>query len=248
MFASTVNIENLHKIEEYLGGDEPFGGLRSPKWADAGLPPVDADKAAKGAKLYDRFCVRCHIPPPETLEKELKAGNFKHWTKPEQAPFDKRFLKMPMFDIKLIGTDPAQALNLYRRIASVGPNTLSAVKGLQTVTEEIRLDLYEKKGLWKNFGERVVWDRWRNHKAPTDPDIKVRLRDKRTDDVVFAFLKYKANPLNGIWATPPYFHNSSVPNLYQVLVPVKERDKTFYLGSTELDTRHVGFRTTEFPG
>ena len=26
-------------------------------------------------------------------------------------------------------------------------------------------------------------------------------------------LAYKARPLNGIWATPPYLHNGSVPTI-----------------------------------
>ena len=30
---------------------------------------------------------------------------------------------------------------------------------------------------------------------------------------------YKAAPLEGVWATPPYMHNGSVPNLYEMLVP-----------------------------
>jgi cytochrome c peroxidase len=29
--------------------------------------------------------------------------------------------------------------------------------------------------------------------------------------------RYKARPLNGIWATPPYLHNGSVPNLWELL-------------------------------
>ena len=30
-------------------------------------------------------------------------------------------------------------------------------------------------------------------------------------------LAYKARPLEGIWATAPYLHNGSVPNLYELL-------------------------------
>ena len=40
--------------------------------------------------------------------------------------------------------------------------------------------------------------------------------------------KYKARPLNGIWSTAPYLHNGSVPNLYQLLLPVAERQKKFW--------------------
>ena len=39
---------------------------------------------------------------------------------------------------------------------------------------------------------------------------------------------YKARPLNGIWATAPYLHNGSVPTLYQLLLPAKDRPKTLH--------------------
>ena len=51
--------------------------------------------------------------------------------------------------------------------------------------------------------------------------------------------RYKARPLDGIWATAPYLHNGSVPNLYQLLVP-SER-KPFYVGSRKFDSKNVGF-------
>lgn len=47
---------------------------------------------------------------------------------------------------------------------------------------------------------------------------------------------YKARPLNGIWASAPYLHNGSVPTLYDLMLPQKERPKSFgYLDGT-LDT------------
>ena len=68
------------------------------------------------------------------------------------------------------------------------------------------------------------------------------------DDIFFgaidlpqAPLVYKARPLAGIWATAPYLHNGAVPNLYQMLVPVKDRDKKFFVGRKEYDPVKVGF-------
>ena len=74
------------------------------------------------------------------------------------------------------------------------------------------------------------------------------LENQAIDDVIKANLGYKARPLDGVWATPPYFHNSSVPNLYQVLVPADRRDKTFYLGTRMFDPVKVGYRTEQFYG
>ncbi len=53
---------------------------------------------------------------------------------------------------------------------------------------------------------------------------------------------YKARPLNGIWATAPYLHNGSVPNLVELLKPAAQRVKTFHVGSQEFDPVNVGFK------
>jgi cytochrome c peroxidase len=52
---------------------------------------------------------------------------------------------------------------------------------------------------------------------------------------------YKARPLEGIWATAPYLHNGSVPNLYELLLPHAKRTKQFCVGSREFDPTRVGF-------
>ncbi len=55
-------------------------------------------------------------------------------------------------------------------------------------------------------------------------------------------IAYKARPLNGIWATAPYLHNGSVPNLAELLKPAAQRRKTFPVGSREYDPVQVGFK------
>jgi mono/diheme cytochrome c family protein len=55
--------------------------------------------------------------------------------------------------------------------------------------------------------------------------------------------KYKARPLQGAWATAPFLHNGSVPNLYELLSPVTERTKRFFLGRRAYDPVKVGFVT-----
>lgn len=58
--------------------------------------------------------------------------------------------------------------------------------------------------------------------------------------------RYKGRPLDGIWATAPYLHNGSVPNLYQLLVSGER--KPFYVGSRQFDPKHVGFDTEDTSG
>ena len=59
-----------------------------------------------------------------------------------------------------------------------------------------------------------------------------------------ALLEYRARPLNGIWATAPYLHNGSVPNLREMLTPAAQRSKIFYMGNWDFDPVTVGYETS----
>jgi hypothetical protein len=59
---------------------------------------------------------------------------------------------------------------------------------------------------------------------------------------------YKPRPLEGVWATPPFLHNGSVPSLYELLSPVKERSKRFFVGRREFDPVKVGYITEPAAG
>ncbi|MEP6989883.1 MAG: hypothetical protein ABJA80_03060 [bacterium] len=50
---------------------------------------------------------------------------------------------------------------------------------------------------------------------------------------------YVAPILSGLWATPPYLHNGSVPTLWQLLTPA-ERPARFYVGGHALDYTDMG--------
>ncbi len=51
---------------------------------------------------------------------------------------------------------------------------------------------------------------------------------------------YRPKPLAGMWATPPFLHNGSVPTIYDLLSPVADRPRTFKVGGREYDTQHLG--------
>ena len=52
---------------------------------------------------------------------------------------------------------------------------------------------------------------------------------------------YKPRPLEGVWATPPFLHNGSVPSLYQMLLPPDKRTNRFFVGRRDFDPKHVGY-------
>ena len=54
---------------------------------------------------------------------------------------------------------------------------------------------------------------------------------------------YLAPPLDGIWASAPYFHNGSVPTLWHVLHP-SERPRVWSRTEDGYDTTHVGLEVS----
>jgi hypothetical protein len=58
---------------------------------------------------------------------------------------------------------------------------------------------------------------------------------------------YESRVLHGIWATAPYLHNGSVPNLWELLTPPEQRKPFFMVGSKKYDAVNVGYVTDESP-
>ena len=52
---------------------------------------------------------------------------------------------------------------------------------------------------------------------------------------------YIARPLISAWATAPYLHNASVPTIYHLLLPAKDRPKLFPVGQREYDPVKLGY-------
>jgi hypothetical protein len=58
---------------------------------------------------------------------------------------------------------------------------------------------------------------------------------------------YESRVLHGIWATAPYLHNGSVPNLWELLLPPERRKPSFMVGSKVFDPVNVGYVTDSSP-
>jgi len=221
---NTIHVDNLHQIETVLGGAKFGEGVSSPKWPEDVLGKIDHTAANKGEALYKDLCIHCHQPSMSSVEGQKP----EHWTTPTSG--GKRFFKVKMIPLEEIGTDPGQAQNFNKRTADTGPlgkGRVSASDGLKYITQRVIDQAYDELKLTPD--QRQEWNGYR-------------------DNEVRAPLKYKARPHNGIWATPPYLHNGSVPNLFELLSPVAERTKVFYLGSKEYDPVKLGLNTSFIKG
>lgn len=224
-FENTIHVDNLHEIELLLGGDAPGKGVWSPRWPTDILGKIDQDKAAKGEKLYNQLCLHCHQPPMLTDEGRKP----EHWTNFTDSA-GRQFFKVTMIPLAEIGTDPKEAQNFHDRTADSGPlgkGVISAQDGLKYITQKLIDQSYEDMKL--SSAEVQDWNGYRKNE-------------------LLAPLAYKARPHNGIWATPPYLHNGSVPNLYALLSPASERPKVFYLGNKQYDPVKLGLHTDPLEG
>jgi hypothetical protein len=224
-FQNTIHVENLHEIELLLGGTAPGAGVWSPKWPEDILGKIDRGAAAKGEKLYNELCLHCHQPP--MLSDEGRKPE--HWTS-NTNPAGVHFFKVTMIPLAEIGTDPKEAQNFYNRKAdsgALGKGIVSARDGLKYITQELIDQSYAELKLSPE--RQQEWNGYRQNELQ-------------------APLAYKARPHNGIWATPPYLHNGSVPNLFSLLSPVAERPTVFYLGNKQYDPVKLGLNTEPLRG
>jgi hypothetical protein len=232
LYTSGVEVQTLFEMEQMLAGKQPdasngFSGLKSPKWPENILGKINPDLAAKGAALYKAICQECHLPPVT----EAEFWESKRWLPPNSA--GERYLQVELVPTSHIGTDPAQAEGMKNRKVSIPAN--------------VDIKSNEFGPALGKLVEKAV-KHWYDNQTPPVPEA---LRDEMNghrNNGIQARLAYKIRPLNGIWATPPYLHNGSVPNLYALLSPMAERPKTFYLGHREYDPVNVGYRHDELAG
>jgi len=134
-----------------------------------------------------------------------------------------------------VGTDPGQFedLNPYALTAQLGSNLPPPYKGKDIVPTGVLYEILQDRildtalaKLKLTEAEAAKLHGYREFPLPRPPEGV-----------------YKAAPREGVWATPPFMHNGSVPNLYEMLVPAKERTKKFYIGR-EFDPIKVGLDTS----
>ena len=223
LFDSTLDMRGIIKLEDLLRK------LAPPVWPESVLGPINRAKAATGKRLFAELCSTCHTSWPY------------RWSEPRLE--GKRFIENAIVAAKVIGTDPTAfdnpqfrseasfqhgALAQFLPSAPDGPGMASNPElfgVLRTVFFTIELN---KLGLTRE--ERLSAHNF----TPFFPDPQ---------PLPPAVPAYKANPIEGMWASPPYLHNGSIPNLYELLLPAAQRTKRFFVGR-DFDPVRVGVDTS----
>jgi len=232
---STARPREMFELERLLGS------LAAPQWPVLALGPIDSEKAARGRALYTAWrggepsCEACHALPDANGRYPM--------TPPDENYFGASFIKTQMVPLDEIGTDPAMALNLATRKVSTGvlaPLLPPPFTGATEIPAPALLTLLVRMAVNNGIA---------NAQPPFSAEeiaelIGYRIKAAGLPPYIAENLfAYHARPLDGIWATAPYLHNGSVPNLYQLLLPPDARQQTFYVGSREFDPEAVGFRS-----
>ena len=229
-YRSSVEFRTLAAIEKTLAGDAPqpgehaFRGLRAPPWPKDILGDPQAGEAGRqqvavGAGLYADLCQKCHLPP---------VSSEAFWTSPRWTKIpegEHHYLNLEKTGLAEIGTDPAQATDM--KVRSV--HTPAALALSSHYGEALGKLVADADNAW--YASRT---------SPLDHDEIATLDGNRPPGIE-ADLVYKARPLDGIWATPPYLHNGSVPTMYDLLSPSSERPGRFTLGNREYDPERMGY-------
>jgi hypothetical protein len=243
LYDSSVKVREIFHMENLLAGDNPlegtkaFKGLRAPKWPQDVLGAIDETKRKEGEKLYRQLCQDCHLPPVNDPSGRFWARSL--WTTPNKA--GESYLNLKEIPITYLGTDPGQALVIVKRTVNIpsylGVDLSGACNGdpggvLTQTSFAMALGSVVEKTVEKWYDNNGI------------PDAERQNMNGNRSNCLQAKMIYKARPLDGIWATAPYLHNGSVPNLWALLSPVDERPKEFCLGSRQFDPKNVGYETT----
>ncbi|WP_246068650.1 di-heme-cytochrome C peroxidase [Microbulbifer harenosus] len=254
---STIDVEGMQCIETTLRK------LKPPKWPQDVLGEIDIARARQGKALFADQCAHCHGPHesapyawpvaggPEQNPAQQGSVNWQ-WDMAGQISYDEEnhpvredwresLWALPWIDIAVIGTDPTAARNYLNHTYDPGPlvppnpddsdsRRVNAGDGLQLLLNELVPVLYKNRGISSDHNGIADYD---------GLNVPFRIASKPA---------YKARPLHGVWATPPFLHNGSVPTIYDLLSPLAVRPTKFGLGHREYNPQKLGYVTDMRPG
>ena len=245
-YSSTVDFEGLGQLEGLVKI------LRAPNWKDPALnlPTLDVAKVGRGAVIFDQHCSNCHkVMSPDQWNENYDAT---------------------LISVAELGTDPMTAWSAEHHRASSGilkgsKGVIIAGERFKDSTRALNIPVNGVVGIILKHPRKVINGVVNTkHVKPRKVfnvhfDLRDSIVEARADEHNYVGredhdmdestptvrnldgLKYKGRPLNGIWATAPYLHNGSVPDLWSLLMVQHTRPDTFWVGGHKFDPIKVGF-------
>ena len=264
-FRTSARRLNQVKLENHLKQ------LWSPVWPEH-LGAIDEAQKEAGRMLFEQHCVHCHevIPhgmqhQPVTVEMtslsevgtdprmamNAAAGTARTGDLARLFGSRKKVPRGEMLQklVRLSIITPYRDVGERGLAALINSDDVFSPKEIKAFLKEIGVSRQDALGHIDEYERKLTayYKELRSAARRSRKAAKGRTPAAVSESAAEA-LRYKARPLDGIWATAPYLHNGSVPNLYELLLPAEERSKTFFVGSNEFDPKKVGFSTEQVPG
>jgi RoxA-like, cytochrome c-like len=243
---SSIKYAGLQALEEKIKM------LTPPPWPWPS--ELKQDMVDKGRVLYAKECGGCHE------EKRLPLGT---WLTPvmdvgtDQKMFDnaERTSQAGILAGALSPNPPGSTL----ADPAATNDVLATVVVGALINEAFSFPpRFPNGGVWRAIREDLQDLYSDKEKAPNlisllDPRVREDLKSHVVSRLAQMFKvpgpphAYESRVLHGIWATAPYLHNGSVPNLWELLTPPAQRKPFFMVGSKKYDPVNVGYVTDESP-
>ncbi len=247
---TNINVHNLDRLEHLVHK------IKVPEWNDVFKSVLNKDdethylsefeidrdpaRLKRGYDIYTKQCASCH-------ESNKFVG-------PANSLREYRMLPLSGgYDTFSPNTDPHAA-----------KNAIIPVKVENKLTRQLEDIAFETK-IFDDVGA-IKARYYSTYGIPSDKQAEMEFRDlrgleffrdtllgskenKRGNDYgqCAEGLGYKARHLSGVWATSPYLHNGSVPNMMLLLTPDSNRPKFFNVESNQFDPKTLGLKNWERP-
>lgn len=250
--------------------EEKVVALKPPKWP-SGIWPIKGELLARGKELYDANCGSCHgiTNSAEVLgawTTPVKAvGTDPKMVNNAERMSDSGLLAGSLMPPPPLGATLANPAKTHDILANavvgslldeafrfpITPNKI-AHSGVWVAVRKDVDRLFPGENVGNLFNTRLTIAKTFEIQA----FVAGRLRGKIQERLNDMFRKpasadpgaaYESRVLSGIWATAPYLHNGSVPNLWELLTPAKQRRGSFMVGSRTFDPEKVGYDTEHSP-
>jgi hypothetical protein len=244
---NSLNFTNLQAQEEKITS------LRPPPWPF----DIDQDLVDKGRVLFAERCGSCHeerrIPPEGLwLTKVVDAK-----TDPKMYQNSLRTSDTGILNGALSPNPPGSKLGPTAATGDILATTVVGALFGDAIPPLPRLP-NPRAGVWLAINKDIASLFADNEKLPSlisllEPSVRDNVRTHIEARVANMYKipgepnAYESRVLHGIWATAPYLHNGSVPNLYELLLSPDKRSPSFMVGSRKYDSEKVGYVTTESP-
>ncbi len=215
---STVNVYNLDRLEHLVHK------IQVPDWSQvfAGVTEmqVQQDLAQRGKSVYERSCQGCH--------------ESNHFVGPSKVLREYKIVPLAK-----LGTDQFAAINATKAVGN-----LAFEKSIFNGVGGIKARYYSKNGISVEMQKAMEFRDIRGNEFFRDSLNGFDRQGEFQNDYgnIAKGAGYKSRHLAGVWATAPYLHNGSVPNLWELLQSPEKRPKIFNVQTREFDPKLVGFK------